>query len=346
MASTIEVGPGSPRDDAPRDALVAAHPRGTVFHLSAWRDVVQEVYGHPSHELLAWRDGALVGVLPLMEFRSLRGRRQLLSTPYAVYGGPLGADVEVEQALLSAAMRAAERLGVGYLELRYVDAPANDLRESDLYATFVRDLPSDPASVLARMPKKARADARKGREQGLELAEGQWYVDDLHRLFLRNKHGLGSPGLPLRHFHAILSRLGARTHVHLVRAGRSPVAAVMSFGFRDTLIAYYAGTAPGADRTAKASNFMYMALQEWAVERGFKRFDFCRSRKDSGPYQFKKHQGFEPRPLHYRFHLVKDAQLPSFTPSNPRTRLLRTAWSRLPLWVAGRISDSVAAYLP
>ena len=35
-------------------------------------------------------------------------------------------------------------------------------------------------------------------------------------------------------------------------------------------------TMPGADRKLSASNFMYMALREWAVEKGFRRFDFGR----------------------------------------------------------------------
>jgi hypothetical protein len=120
----------------------------------------------------------------------------------------------------------------------------------------------------------------------------------------------------------------------------------MSFAFGRTLIAYYAGTQPWADRAVSASNFMYLALQEWAVEQGFRVFDFCRSRVRSGAYEFKRHQGFEPVPLHYRYHLVRRGQLPNFTPSNPRTALLRAAWSKLPLWLARSLSGRLARYLP
>jgi len=120
----------------------------------------------------------------------------------------------------------------------------------------------------------------------------------------------------------------------------------MSLAFRDTLIAYYAGVEAGADRAFKASNFMYMALQEWAVARGFRHFDFCRSRADSGAFAFKRHQGFEPQPLHYCYHLVKSSGVPSFTPSNPKTRLLRKTWTKLPRWMVRRGSDWLARYLP
>jgi FemAB-related protein (PEP-CTERM system-associated) len=330
-----------------RDAFVRAHPRATFFHQSRWGRLVQRLYGHEPRDLVAWREGRVVGVLPLALCRGPLGRRNLLSIPYAVYGGPLGADAAIEARLVEAGVRLAEELRVGRLELRFREDPANGMPGTDLYWTFVRELPERPEDVLARMPKKARAEARKARERsGLELTEGEWYVDDLYRLFLRNKQVLGSPGLPARHFHAIQAELGPDVHVHLVRRGRRPLAAVMSFAFRDTLIAYYAGTEPGADRECSASNFMYMALQEWAVERGFRTFDFCRSRADSGAFGFKRHQGFEPTQLHYRFHLVRDRRPPSFTPSNPRTRALRNAWTRLPSWCARGLSERLARYLP
>lgn len=344
--AALEVRAGSAEHDVRRDEFVRSHPRGTFFHLSSWRRFVARVYGHEPRELLAWRGDELVGVLPLMQCRSLRGRSNLVSMPYAVYGGPVAADAAADKALLESAVRLSKQLRAGHLELRYLDDPDNGMIGTDLYATFIRELPDDPAGVLASMPKKARAEARKARKKhGLELSEGVWYVDDLYRLFLLNKHGLGSPGLPARHFHGLLAEMPGSIHVHLVRHGRKPLSAVMSFGFGDTLIAYYAGTMPGADRAYSASNFMYMALQEWAVEAGYRSFDFCRSRKDSGAFQFKCHQGFEPRSLNYRFHLVRDRELPSFTPSNPRTRMLRNAWSRLPMWVARRASDTLARYL-
>ncbi|HEX6885243.1 MAG TPA: FemAB family XrtA/PEP-CTERM system-associated protein [Planctomycetota bacterium] len=334
-------------DDPQRDAYVRAHPRGTFFHLSGWRRMVERVHGHEPLELLAFEGERLVGVLPLMLCRAPFLRARLVSMPYATYGGPLGDDAAVEARLVGRARELAEELRVAYLELRCIEDAGLGLVPNTLYSTFVRDLPADPADVLARMPKKARAEARKAREKhGLELASGHWYLDDLRRMFLLNKHELGSPGLPRAHFQALLELFERSTWVHLVRQGTRPRAAVMSFAFGKTLIAYYAGTEPGADRAVSASNFMYMALQEWAVERGFERFDFCRSRADSGAFEFKRHQGFEPTPLHYGYHFVRRKKLPSFTPSNPRTGVLRAAWSRLPLWMARALTERLPRYLP
>lgn len=356
-----------PEDDGARDAFVLRHPAGTLFHDSRWKRVVQRTFGHEPRDLGAFRGDELVGMLPMMRVPRLPRGRNLVSMPYGVYGGPIAdgapggdtegdsegeADPAVLDALLARAAGDARAEGVARLELRCDAALPGavseryGLAESALYSTFVRTLPDSAEGVLKAMPKKARAEARKARNRhGLELIEGRWYAEDLYRLFMKNKRSLGSPGLPAKLFTELQDVLGNDVVVHLVTRERKPLSAVMSFAYRGSLIAYYSGTEPGADREYSVSNFMYMALQEWAVERGFQEFDFCRSRGDSGAYQFKLHQGFEPRQLHYTYLGVNADSLPSFTPSNPRTAGLRKAWSRLPAPVVERLSPFLSRYL-
>ena len=89
-----------------------------------------------------------------------------------------------------------------------------------------------------------------------------------------------------------------------------------------------------------------MALQEWCVDHGYRVFDFGRSRKDSGAFDFKRRQGFEPVDLQYRYRLLRDKGLPSLTPSNPKTKRIRETWSRLPLWLTTRLSTPASRLLP
>jgi FemAB-related protein (PEP-CTERM system-associated) len=349
-AGDLTVRASEPGDDPARDRLALACPGASFFHLSGWRRAVERVFGHESRDLVALRGEELVGVLPLMRSPGLGlARAAHISMPYGVYGGPCGDSPEIELALVRAAVARAERERVGRLELRcQEELPGGlELERSDLYATFVQELPASPGEVLGSLPKKARAEARKARQRhGLRLTEGRWYLEDLSRLFQVNKRQLGSPALPLLWFQTLLDVFGERVRVHLVQRGSLPVAAVMSFLWRDTLMAYYAGSAPDADRELSASNFMYMALREWAVEQGLRRFDFGRSRTDSGAYRFKEHQGFSARPLPYSFHLVRDRERPSFHPSNPRTQVLRDTWARLPAALTRRLSQHLSRYLP
>lgn len=346
-SGALEILRGSAADDLERDRFVRAHPRGTFFHLAGWRRAVERAFGHAPRDLVARRGGELVGVLPLMRCRGPLGRAHLVSMPYAVYGGPLGEDRGVEHALVAAAGELAEKERVGRLELRCREDLGLDLLSSDLYSTFVQPLPDDPALVMKEMPKRARAEVRKAIEKHrLELGEGSWYLSDVVELFHQSKQQLGSPGLPAAWFAALQEEFPDETVIHLARHGRDLLAATMSFVFRDTFLFYYIGTTPEANREFKATHWLCTVLQEWSIARGLKHFDLGRSRRDSGSHAFKEHQGFVPAPLAYRYKLVKSRELPSFTPSNPRTKVLRDTWTKLPPWVARRLSDRLARYLP
>jgi len=339
---------GEPGLDAERDAFVRAHPRGTVFHLSGWRRAVERAFGHAPRDLLAESDGRLAGVLPLARCRKLAGGADLVSVPYGVYGGPIGESAEVGHALVAEAVALGRREGVGRVELRCVEDPGvPELAPSDLYATFVRDLPAKRDEVMTRMPKRARAEVRKAIEKhGLEMREGAGFVPDLARLFGESKQRLGSPGLPRAWFEALVRELGEACACHAaVRAGEV-VAATMSFVHRDTICFYYIGTTAEANRTFNATNFLTTRLQEWGVEKGLARFDLSRSRVGTGAYSFKEHQGFVPTPLPYRYALIKSRGLPALNPSNPRTKILRDAWTKLPGWAARGLSGRLARYLP
>jgi FemAB-related protein (PEP-CTERM system-associated) len=346
-AGALRVRASVPADDEARDRFVRAHPRGSIFHLAGWRRAVERVFGHEPLDLVAFRGAELAGVLPLMRCeRPLLGVH-LVSTPYAVYGGPVADGREAELALCAEAAALARREGAGRLELRCAEDPGLALVPSGLYASFVNPLPASADEVLARMPKRARAEVRKAIEKhALSLSEGQWYLPDLERLFLASKQALGSPGLPREWFEALIEEFGADVLVHCVHKDQRAIAATMSFVFRDTLLFYYIGTTPEANREYSATNFLCTRLQQLGVERGLAWFDFGRSRIDSGPYQFKQHQGFEPRPLPYRYLLVKSRALPSFNPSNPRTEKLRRIWAGLPEWVVRPLSGRLMRYLP
>src|SRR5258705_10975355 len=71
------------------DAYVADHPLGTVDHLWGWRAVFRQAFGHDSEYLVARRDGAIVGVLPLVLFKSRLFGRSVVSLPILNYGGPV-----------------------------------------------------------------------------------------------------------------------------------------------------------------------------------------------------------------------------------------------------------------
>ncbi|HRH80498.1 MAG TPA: FemAB family PEP-CTERM system-associated protein [Thiobacillaceae bacterium] len=341
---SLVVGNFQPADAGRWDEFVFRQPAATFFHRIGWRRVIQDAFGHRTHYLLAQRDGAIEGVLPLTEIKSRLFGHSLISNPFCVYGGILAVNDEARRALDEKALALAHELGVGHLEYRDRDTPAHeDWPGTDLYVTFRKAIDPEVEKNMQAIPRKQRAMVRKGIKNGLE-AVWEPGVDGFFALFADNVRRHGTPTLPKRYFALLREEFGKDCDVLLVRHEGKIVSGVLSFYFRDEALPYYAGDLPEA-RDLAANDFKYWELMRTACERGLRVFDYGRSKRDTGQYAFKHNWGFEAQPLHYRYGLVKVAQVPSNNPTNPKYRLFIKAWQYLPLPVANVLGPLIVRNL-
>ena len=328
------------------DAFVAAHPDGTFFHRAAWRGVIEQAFGHRTHYLMAERDGAVTGVLPLANVTSLLFGNTLIAVPFCVYGGPLAADRESFSLLVETAEALIAPSGASALEFRplheppegWLDAAAWTVRD-DLYVTFRKAITADDEANLKAIPRKQRAVVRKGIERGLTSSVGR-ETDALHRIYAESVRNLGTPVFSRRYFRLLAEAFGPDMDVLTVRDGDTPVAAVMNFYWRDEVLPYYGGGTAAA-RQCHANDFMYWDVMRHAAARGCRMFDFGRSKAGTGSFAFKKNWGFVPAPLRYRFRLAPGASIPDHNPLNPKYRLFIAGWKRLPLPVANLLGPYI-----
>lgn len=330
-------------DAARWDAFVHDCPEATFFHRAGWQRVITHALGHRCHYLLAERDGDIQGVLPLAEVRSRLFGHALVSTPCCVYGGVAAVSHEAREILTAAAVRLAERLRVGALELRNRAPVHGDWPSQDLYVTFSRRIAATPEENLKLIPRKQRAMVRKGIAVGLQ-SQPSGDPDRFFRVYAESVRNLGTPVFSRRFFAALYDEFRAETEFSLVTHAGRDIAGVMSFYFRDQVLPYYGGSRPVA-RELKGNDFMYWDLMVRAAARGVHVFDFGRSKVGTGAYDFKRNWGFEPTPLHYEYHLVKARRIPEHNPNNPRYRLLIAAWKRLPLPLANTLGPWLARHL-
>jgi FemAB-related protein (PEP-CTERM system-associated) len=325
---------------------LAAHPHATAFHELAWRDVLTSTFKHRPHYLVAETGGRVSGVLPVVEIDSVFFGTSMVSVPFGVYGGVLADDAAIAARLADAGRALARRRRARYVELRHLHDPGLDLPTNDLYVTFIADVPPTHDGCLDRIPRKARAEVRKALgKPGLTVDVGSRDVDEFHRLFALNKRDLGSPVFPRELFRRVMEVYNERCFILRVRYEGETVAAVLSLVFKDTVMPYYSGASDRA-RALAASNLLYYALMEHASDRGLKKFDFGRSRRDTGPFEFKKNQGFEPTPLKYQYLLENGGSPPALNPDNPKFGLARKVFRRLPMPLATRLGAYVSARLP
>ena len=68
--------------EAAWDAFVTSMPQGTFFHRAAWAKVIRAAFGHRTHYSFTERDGAITGVLPLAQVKTLLFGNTLISVPF------------------------------------------------------------------------------------------------------------------------------------------------------------------------------------------------------------------------------------------------------------------------
>ncbi|MEJ2345803.1 MAG: FemAB family PEP-CTERM system-associated protein [Gammaproteobacteria bacterium] len=334
-ATVVNVRPFS-EDDAPKwDAFVAECPGATFFHRTGWKRVIEEVFGHATHYLVAEADGAIEGVIALGHIRSRLFGNALISCPFAVYGGAAAVTDRARRGLEEAALDLAKNLGVDYLELRNRHPSSAAGATKDLYVTFRKALSPDHEENMRAIPRKQRAMVRKGLKSDL-VATIDDGVDRLFRAYSTSVRNLGTPVFAKRYFRVLKDVFGDDCEILTVTKDGRTVSSVMSFYFRDEVLPYYGGGTEEA-RKWKANDLMYWEVMRRAVERGVRTFDYGRSKVGTGSYSFKKNWGFEPEPLPYHYQLVKAREVPNVSPLNPKYQLFIKAWKHLPLWAANTV---------
>jgi FemAB-related protein (PEP-CTERM system-associated) len=331
-------------DRAAWTSFVQACADATFFHRIEWRDIIENVFGHRTCYLLAERGGEITGVLPLAQVKSLLFGHALVSLPFAVYGGAAVTDENARVALHAAAVNLAQRLEADHLELRNRVSLEPAWPRQDLFVTFRKAIQPDADANMQLIPRKQRAMVRKGIQRGLtsEIDAG---VDRFFDLYADNAHRHGTPPFPKRYFESLQRAFGDECEVMtVVSAQGRPVSGVLSFYFRDEVLPYYAGDVVDG-RELAANDFKYWELMRRACVRGCRVFDYGRSKRGAGSFDFKKNWGFEPQPLHYEYKLFKGSGIPQNNPSNPKYRAVIGLWRRLPRPLVNALGPSIARNL-
>lgn len=157
-------------------------------------------------------------------------------------------------------------------------------------------------------------------------------------------HRLGTPVFSRNYFQLLKAIFAEDCELLVITKDGKVVSAVMSFYFRDEVLPYYGGGTDAA-RDLAGNDFMYWELMRRACERGYRIFDFGRSKQGTGSYSFKKNWGFEPQPLFYEYQLHQAKTVPEHNPLNPKYRLFIQAWQKMPLTLANMIGPHIVRNL-
>ncbi|MGH9554545.1 MAG: FemAB family XrtA/PEP-CTERM system-associated protein [Terriglobales bacterium] len=333
-------------DAALWDAFVHQSPQARIYHLWAWRQIIEATYGHDMLYLAASREETIQGILPLVGMKSRLFGRFLVSVPFVNYGGVLCSDPQVRVRLLDEAVRLAREHRSQHIELRHGEPLDTQWQQVSAKVSMRVNLPGKEEELWNRLSSRLRNKIRHAQKHGLVCRwGGAEQLGDFYSVFATNMRNLGTPVYPRQWFENVFGFLASSCRVLTVCQDRKPVAATILTTFREGVELPWIASTPEA-RSHYSTPLLYWTALEWAIQNRYRMVDLGRCTPGSGTHRFKQQWLAQEVPLHWYYWLAPGVPVPQLRPDNPRFRLAIRLWQRLPLFVANRLGPRIVRSIP
>lgn len=319
---------------------------GSFYHLWQWRDINRDSLGHPTVFLAARRNGAIVGLLPLVQVEHKVFGRILCSMPFVNFGGVCAIDEDTRDALVSASMEAASERNADYLELRSPHAMNLGLPVMTHKISMTIPLAADAEALWEKFTHSHRKNIRRAYKNDLSVVSGG--LDQLPAFYDVMEEAWRNHGTPLYardYFANVLSTLGVRCRVFICLHRSQPVAAALTGYFNGAVEGLWAGGRATA-RGLNANYVLYWEMIRDACARGERTFHLGRSTAQSGSEDFKSRWNAHATQLYWYYFKPTGGEMPRLNVTNPKYQLAIRAWRHMPLWCTRRIGPFLARGIP
>ncbi len=329
------------------DEYVDAHAEVTAYHRAAAVSIGAKAFGLRTTFLTArGADGAIVGILPLVEQSSMLFGRFISSVPFFTYGGVLADNHDVALALANRAAELARERRAKHLELRHTGPIAGSSFQERLdKVSMVLPLPATEDGLSKALGSKLRSQIRRAERENPQIVwGGAELIPEFYSVFAASMHELGTPVYPQSFFEIAAPALNGMA-VLVCRVGASAEAAAIVVRHGTRIEVPWAAASATAKKGA-INMRMYWELLRYSIEKGAQSFDFGRSTVDAGTYRFKAQWGAQPMQLHWHYWLPDAMEIPKLNQSNPKYALAANLWRKMPLWCANLLGPLIVRNLP
>jgi FemAB-related protein (PEP-CTERM system-associated) len=334
------------------DEYVLNHSSALPYHFIAWKEAVEAAYNFKSHYLMATLDhkanSPILGVLPIIHHHLPYRRGEFVSLPYCDAAGPIADSIEIEGALIKAALSKSETLGLKKLSLRSIAPIATvdtHMPPNKDKVRMILKLPGSSEILWDSFKAKLRSQIKKPMKDGLTAHLcGQEAIYDFYPLFAENMRDLGSPVHSLKWMKSVLKSYHNRAHLVIIKMPDGKVAAggiilchpnQVSVPWASSL-RYYNYCSPNM--------LLYWALLKFSCDMGYPLFDFGRSTPGEGTYRFKKQWGAHPASLFWFDSDTSDKQDQIIRKFKPR-QVAESIIKKMPVPLMNLVGPAIRKYV-
>ncbi|MFC3121994.1 FemAB family XrtA/PEP-CTERM system-associated protein [Agaribacter flavus] len=349
---TIKIITGKLINQERWDTYILTAPNASPYHLYGWGVAVENAYGFTCYRFAAIKEDEIVGVLAIINMRSLRGKKLLSALPYCDIGGIIADNKDVYSVLQTHLLNFAENLGIAELEIRNSESEVKDLKKvtSGEKVRMFLDLPSSEEALMEQFKSKLRSQIRKAEKNGLryEVVMGSAIktqeLESFYEIIAKNMKALGSPVHSKQWYKEVISQYGSHAYMAIVYSENVVVGAGLVLTLGNKASIPWASTLNEYNRLAP-NMLLYWAVLAQATKQGISTFDFGRSTVGEGTFNFKKQWGCLPIKLQWQSFRNGEALIELPSKSSPSRDKLASAWRCLPLPVANFLGPILRRYI-
>lgn len=314
----------------------------SLFFRTEW-DAPYQTYRLKVDRLASFRDGKIVGILPLVRQQSFLFGRHLVSLPWFDACGVAADDEQSRAALVAEAVSRAKASRIAEVQLRQKQPSEISPHVRTDKVLMELPLPKTPGNLWDSFKPAVRNQVRKGQKSGLTVQSGgAELLADFFAVYSENMRDLGSPAHHRRFFEAVLENFAAESTLHVTKLNRETVGAGLTMANGNAMEIPWASSLRKHNKLC-VNHTMYWHMLERSCEQGFEVFRFGRSTPDSGTYRFKKQWGAKPVQLHWYLLPTDPDAVPDTAPPKDSYGRAAQMWTKLPVWAANFIGPKIIA---
>ncbi len=324
------------------DAMVAAHPMGSVFQHTAYSRMLLATFKHiePYYLSLVDAEGAIRGGLSIHLVKSWLTHNRLVALPFAFYSDPMVDSPEQGRAVFDGILRLFRTTKARYVEIKaHRSVPllieADKMTPVYYHKTFYLDLAEGLDAVWNNFHRTGvKQKIRRAEAAGITVRPGDSEADvrTFYDLLAMGRRRLGLPPQNWEYFrniwrHLVPRKLAAFT---MAQQGGRTIGALCSFLFQDTMYLAYIGTREESQPEGVGQALWWDALQR-AVREGFRYVDLGKtSPHDEGLITYKTRWGAVEREVPSFYYPCPTSSAMYYDDAGTLHRLARKAWKAMP----------------
>ena len=332
------------KDKGKWDEFVNGLDNSTIYHLSGWKDIVEEAYNLKTYYLFAEEDGEIKGILPLVSIDSKFLGNKLVSMPFVSAGGVLSNSPLADQKLISEATAIAENKGCDYIELRNISFDPNAVSSNSSFVTSILELKPDLIETYKMLPKSKRIDIKKANKRKKFIAIWNDAPKNFYHVYSQIMKDLGTPMHGYNYFDNILQVFPKNARILSIQLNERLIGSYLILNYKNTVIGYSGGSLQKY-KQYYPGDFANWTTIEYACRNGFKYFDLGRSTKGSSNHIFKQKYNTNTLQLFYQYYSIKSS-VPSYDLMKPRHRMFVNLWRNIPLGISKRFGPILRKNIP